>query len=249
MGADGFAHSKQLALNFYEHYYDERAEKYFAEETEGRFFFQDGIQKPFMDQYLSSIRFSSVLDLGCGTGYYSKIFEKMGKSVLAIDVSQKMIDLATSQCESVEFRRSEFLDEFNSDRRFDLIFASMMIGYFEDLEKLMLKAKSLINRRGRIVLTGLHPIRTSSTRKNYQHYVCEGYLNQSLYSSDFLDDEYSLPLYTFTFSDFTRAARSANLEIEFFEPSATVRTEYCSTEEFNFYSNNPSIVVISLRGK
>jgi ubiquinone/menaquinone biosynthesis C-methylase UbiE len=49
-------------------------------------------------------RFSEpFLDFGCGTGMASKVFERMGKQVVAFDASKEMLRFAKMRCRSVPF--------------------------------------------------------------------------------------------------------------------------------------------------
>ena len=54
------------------------------------------IQEHFFDQYFSKRAASSkaVLDFGCGNGYFSNKFANLGMTVLAIDSSQELLEIA-----------------------------------------------------------------------------------------------------------------------------------------------------------
>lgn len=59
----------------------------------------DGFEKTAMLQYLPiQSQDKTLLDVGCGTGHWSRFFSEYGYTVTGIDVSQRMIDIARSKC-------------------------------------------------------------------------------------------------------------------------------------------------------
>lgn len=56
------------------------------------------------------IKDGKILDLGCGGGVASKIFSEAGFSVIGIDTSQSLIEIARSRVPEAEFHVGSFLD-------------------------------------------------------------------------------------------------------------------------------------------
>ncbi|MDD4700929.1 MAG: class I SAM-dependent methyltransferase [Desulfovibrio sp.] len=85
----------------------------------------------------------SVLDVGCGSGMYTLRLARMARSVTAVDVADEMLrllreDAASMRITNITTERSGW-DDFSSDERFDIVFASMTpaIESDESREKLM----------------------------------------------------------------------------------------------------------------
>lgn len=57
---------------------------------------------------LGNLQNKTVLDFGCGQGYYSRLFGKYAKKVVGIDISKKMIRLAKYHTSTKEFPNVEF---------------------------------------------------------------------------------------------------------------------------------------------
>jgi ubiquinone/menaquinone biosynthesis C-methylase UbiE len=78
-----------------------------------------------------------VLELGCGTGRFSKYVGARGYNVLAIDPSSDMIELAREKCKdlhNITFSREEGAHLKSSDSTFDLVFSIRVTNQTESVE-------------------------------------------------------------------------------------------------------------------
>lgn len=88
--------------------------------------------------FISSIKFDTVLDLGSGLGYWSNYFARLCKIVVAVEYSKKMTEIAKIIAEqnsvnNVVFITDNILD-YTTDDSFDLIFISGVMIYIADDE-------------------------------------------------------------------------------------------------------------------
>ena len=99
-------------------------------------------------------RFKNVLDIGCGTGFYSIQFSKISDYVAATDISENMLNYAEDNSkernrDNITFVKKPWseleLGEFQWKEKFDLVFASMTpaIDSYEDLTKMINCGKNL----------------------------------------------------------------------------------------------------------
>lgn len=99
-------------------------------------------------------KFENVLDIGCGTGFYSIQFSEISDHVTATDISQNMLDYAEYNSKlknksNIVFVKKTWaeldLEEFQWKERFDLVFASMSpaIDSYESLMKMINCGNSL----------------------------------------------------------------------------------------------------------
>ncbi|MFH1678102.1 MAG: malonyl-ACP O-methyltransferase BioC [Candidatus Omnitrophota bacterium] len=95
--------------------------------------------------------FSKILDIGCGTGNYTKILRNRfpNAKIEALDISREMIDIARRK---LRFKQIEFIikdaEAIDSKELFDLITSNASFQWFEDLEKALLKYSSLLIKDG-----------------------------------------------------------------------------------------------------
>ncbi len=80
---------------------------------------------------LGSLRGKSVLDLGCGNGFFSRLAKKKGaKYILGVDISGKQIEIATKKSKSlgIIYKKENILN-LRLNRRFDFIVAGFVFNY------------------------------------------------------------------------------------------------------------------------
>jgi len=106
-------------------YYGERADVY--DETAG---YTDDVAEelraPIKERYRKLFAGHDVLEIACGTGYWTQVIGDVAKSVLAIDINKSMIDLARRRCchlHNVEFRLADVLSLRGIPEHFTAAFA------------------------------------------------------------------------------------------------------------------------------
>ena len=101
-------------------------------------------QEKHVVELLQGKKFNSILEVGCGFGRYTKILYSLFKpeKYLAIDISKEQIENAKKYVnnEKIEFQCIK-IQNFNSDQKFDLVFASEILMHinFEDIEEVIKK--------------------------------------------------------------------------------------------------------------
>ena len=87
---------------------------------------------------VGDLRGRSVLDAGCGTGYYCRLYAAGGaRRVLGIDLAETMIDYAvmTHAAPSIEYRVGDAVSG-SVGERFDLVTALWLVNHTEDSAQL-----------------------------------------------------------------------------------------------------------------
>lgn len=150
--SDSWSNSKR-AFDIEEKFWNKRAEEFNRKDI------QQKENRDFLGildfiEVGQNAKFGNVLDIGCGTGFYSIQFSRISEYVMATDISKNMLDYAKANSEAerrnnIDFVKkpwSEFkIEEFQCKEKFDLVFASMSpaIDSYEDLVKMINCGKSL----------------------------------------------------------------------------------------------------------
>jgi ubiquinone/menaquinone biosynthesis C-methylase UbiE len=93
---------------------------------------------------------SSVLEIGCGTGYLLNAL-KPARGV-GIDISGGMVNKAMESYSHLEFLRMD-AENLALDERFDFIVISDTLGYFEDIQKAFKELAKVCHPGTRIIIT------------------------------------------------------------------------------------------------
>ncbi|MHA7733147.1 class I SAM-dependent methyltransferase [Nitrosopumilus sp. S6] len=123
------------------------------------------IQENFLEEFFKK-KFSekdTILDLGCGIGYYSKLMAKTKAKIIGVDPNKQFIDIAKNNPKEVEFHVSEIgnvdsLDWLEKDS-IDFVFMSdALLFYFVppnpkqkyEIENLLTSIKRVLKANGRL---------------------------------------------------------------------------------------------------
>ena len=110
------------------------------------------IEAQAVRQAIGDIGGANALDLGCGSGYYTRVLlERGARHVTAVDLSNSMLSNLPATCVT-PIQASA--DAFDSDLSFDVICAAGLIEFVNDPARLLENARRLISDNGRLVLLG-----------------------------------------------------------------------------------------------
>ena len=94
---------------------------------------------------------SHVLEIGCGTGIFTRlIYEATKTSIIAIDVSDDLLDQAIKKLPNVKFKIEDAMHTDFTNETFDCVFGSSVLHHL-DLDKASEEIFRVLKRGGRIV--------------------------------------------------------------------------------------------------
>ncbi len=109
--------------------------------------------KKSINNFLSNVKTNNVLEVGCGPGTWTAIVNSHAQNLLAVDISETMINEAKKNIPdtSIEFLNTDIM-EYNPDRKFDLVFSIRAFEYFPDKTGFIKKCESMLNSDGKIFI-------------------------------------------------------------------------------------------------
>jgi len=117
----------------------------------------DKSEKDCVKSFLDEFPKTNILELGCGTGYWSKWFVELGFSVYGIDIADKMLQKARSKelqnCEFVNMSMTELEFEDNS---IENIIAITSLEFSSDLDETFSEIKRVLKPNGNFVAAVLN---------------------------------------------------------------------------------------------
>lgn len=116
-------------------------------------------ERPAMLRLLGDITGQRVLDAGCGAGPLTLELCKRGASVLGLDVSPNMIDIARERLgDRAELHIADLLQPLPvDDDSFDLVVASLTMHYLRDWTPTLNEFRRALKPDGTIVMSTHHP--------------------------------------------------------------------------------------------
>lgn len=111
---------------------------------------------------LGALKFSRVLELGCGTGKNTEWLIKKANSIKAIDFSRKMLEQAQAKIKSdkVQFIPADIKSFWPiPNNSVDLITCNLVLEHIDDLHIVFRQAFDKLQAGGYFFISELHPIR------------------------------------------------------------------------------------------
>jgi ubiquinone/menaquinone biosynthesis C-methylase UbiE len=111
---------------------------------------------------LSSIEFTSVLEIGCGTGKNTEWLITKAETITAVDLSEEMLSKAKEkiQASAIEFIHADINSDWNfTDKTFDLVSFSLVLEHIENLDHIFKELYKKLNEQGFVYIGELHPFK------------------------------------------------------------------------------------------
>ena len=154
---------------------------------------------------LANLRFSSVLEIGCGTGKNTALLASIGAKVQALDFSDGMLAQAKNKVSSdnVTFTVADLTRPWPcAARSADLIVCNLVLEHIGDVSFVFAEAARVLVADGYFFVCELHPFR------QYQGAQARFQTNQAMTE---------IPAFVHHLSDFTNAADANGLVLERFQ--------------------------------
>lgn len=132
--------------------------------------------RPAMLKHWPDLKGLQCLDAGCGPGEYTGLLLERGAKVIAVDVSDKMIEIARARHgQRAEFRlmdlSAEHLD-FES-AKFHFINAALCFDYIQDWDSLLRECHRILKPKGLIQISCGHPAFDAEYYKTNHYFSIE----------------------------------------------------------------------------
>lgn len=113
----------------------------------------DKIERKFFSAHLNDLFKGHLLELGCGTGHWTRFFTDQGFLVTAIDNSEAMLAIARSKTiQNAFFLKADATSLPFSDAEFSIIVSVTMLEFVENINKVMDEIDRVLKPGGTLVL-------------------------------------------------------------------------------------------------
>lgn len=124
------------------------------------------MEKKALNDFIDPHKGEKLLDIGCGTGFFSIYFKELGIDVTGIDISSKMLEIAKSKDSKVDFINADAHNLPFPDESFDLSTLITTIEFCEQPEKVLQEASRVTKKR--IVLGVLNKLSLLALERTFK---------------------------------------------------------------------------------
>lgn len=118
---------------------------------------------PSLKSMLPDLTGKSVIDLGCGYGWFCRAARELGASdITGVDISEKMLARAAELTADpqIHYQRSDLESLALKDNSLDLVYSSLALHYLPELDTLFANVQRALKPGGSLVFSMEHPIYT-----------------------------------------------------------------------------------------
>lgn len=236
----------------------------YEEFTSGEDSYSNLIEWRTIKGILPDIKGKSILDLGCGTGRFSFLFEEYKpRKIVGMDISEGMIAIGKKIAEKrgsiVTFlnKDAESLSEIEASS-FDFIFSSTMLHYIKDLDNVLKEIYRLTTEKGTCILSIINPVysacypvtradgkfpRDEEWKIRYLDYRLRAYIQPWIEYNDDVSDFLSYS-YHHTMSDYINAIVKSGFQIkEMLEPMPPAEWKENNLPRYYGYLETPTYAI------
>lgn len=191
-----------------------------------------------------------VLNAGCGSGLYSAILAKRGASVLGIDASKKMIEIASRErphdCD-LSYSVDDIAAMRVPDASFDLVMCNYVLENISDIAGVFTEFHRVMKPGGFCIVSISHPLRAQAIREQragQEVWTLQDYFAHGERKSDF-GGGMVVPKYKRPIEDYTEAVNAADLLIRrLLEPRPVPDGEAVDPDGYGKAVRLPQLLVI-----
>ncbi|MFR1710129.1 MAG: class I SAM-dependent methyltransferase [Clostridium sp.] len=199
-----------------------------------------------------------VLDLGCGFGWHCRYaIEQGAKSVVGIDISEKMIKKAKEMTKSplIEYIVKPIEDIDYDSNSFDVVISSLAFHYIESFDDICKKVNKCLPKGGEFVFSVEHPIFTAQGLQDWHydeqgkklHWPVDRYFTEGIRKANFLGEE--VLKYHKTTTTYVNGLIMSGFEITGFIEPMPEESMLKDNDEMQDELRRPMMLLISARKK
>lgn len=116
------------------------------------------VEEPIVKSLIPKTEYGKALDVGCGTGRYSKLLAKLGYSVTGVDQSSVMLEKAKVKVPNARFIRGQITNLPLKNESFDIAICALVLTHSKSLNGAISEINRVVRRGGKIILSDQHPL-------------------------------------------------------------------------------------------
>ena len=202
-------------------------------------------ERPAVISLLPPLTNATVLDAGCGSGWYAEQLLGLGAKVTAFDLNAEFVTLTRARVGGrARVLRADLAGplDFAGDGEFDVVVCPLVMHYLKDWQPVFREFRRVLKPRGVLVFSTHHPF------MDWKLFDRDDY-----FAVELLEDEWDtgkVRFYRRPLTDISRALDSAGFFVErLLEPQPTEDFRRAHPEGYERLTKNPWFLVVRCRRK
>ena len=200
-------------------------------------------ERPAVLSLLPALEDRSVLDAGCGSGWYAEYLLNHGAKVVAFDFNADFVNLTSRRVGALarvlQADLAEPLD-FAGEAEFDLVICPLVLHYLKDWQPALREFHRVLKSCGVLVFSTHHPF------QDWQYFKTQDY-----FAVDLLEDEWDIGRISFYRRPLTAMSQdlaSSGFDIErILEPQPTEEFKSANPKAYEHHMKHPLFLVVRAR--
>jgi ubiquinone/menaquinone biosynthesis C-methylase UbiE len=140
--------------------YDLWGREYHTKRTDPRTsFWNDQLDYPAVKRLLKGrVKGRRILDLGCGSGLFTRKLCRWGGEVIGLDHSRTLLEIARRENPQIRFVVAEATRMPFAGRTFDLVSSNLVIHYLKNLSPVFREVARVLRPKGCFIFSFHHPV-------------------------------------------------------------------------------------------
>lgn len=208
------------------------------------------VEMPAMLKILKNqVKNKKVLDLGCGSGIFTKKLKQLGARVVGLDLSKSLIDIAIRENPKIDFYVADSRKTQFNNSQFDIISSSLMIHYLKNLDPVFKEANRILKKNGHFVFSFHHPfgeVIEKKKSKQQKFNIVKSYFHNDKYTWK-MGEGIEMISYHHTFENISKSLFKNGFVInQIIEPKAITKGKNLNSKAFEVTNRLPSFCVIEV---
>jgi ubiquinone/menaquinone biosynthesis C-methylase UbiE len=204
-------------------------------------------ERPASLALLPPLAGAHVLDAGCGSGLHAAEMIQRGATVVGIDSSAAMLELARRRCpEHAEFHLANLAAPLPllADASFDAVLCSLVVHYLRDWDPVLREFRRVLRPDGVVVMSTHHPARDLDLSRTGDYFATELLRDRWTKNERTFDVEFwRRPL-----TDMVAAIQGAGFRIDrLVEPAPSPECEDLFPREWTLLTTKPGFLFFRLQ--
>lgn len=181
--------------------------------------------RPAIFKLIGDSRDKTILDSGCGSGYFTAELAKTAKAVIGTDFSDKFVALCKekySQIQNLSFQQHDVTSSMPfADKTFDFVISKMVLQYVKDIHIFAKESYRVLSPKGHLILAVDHPFNTQfyfaqklAGSSNPKYQSLSHYFDKAAQTKRSLWDKAELTWYPKTIGDYLSAFISEGFRLD-----------------------------------